>query len=98
MTDSDAVKLHNVHLFYVVRVLVPGIPAATHADAVTAANSRAWDEMHELLDERNMRFINHEITSHVEFGEELSHALVDEQGDKECINSTWHAADGGPMK
>jgi len=83
---------HNVHVFAVVRVKVDGIEAESHDDTVKKAMERFHD-LYDLFDTQNFRHLPEGVTD-VEFGEEFSHFLVDEEGDQEFARSTWHEGKG----
>ncbi len=83
---------HNVHLYALVRLKVPGIEAANHQQALEKARE-LFPELYGLFTERNLRSVPAAI-SDIEFAEEISHYLVDEDGDKEFAASTWHDGEG----
>jgi len=74
---------YNVHIFTVVRVKVSDIEASSHVDAMAKAEELI--PFHKIFD----RDDNPEM----EWGEEHSHALVDEVGDEEYENSKWYGPD-----
>lgn len=83
---------HNVHIFAVVRVKRAGIEADNHDKAVQKAVEQFHD-LYDLFDTRNIRRLPDGVID-VEFGEEFSHFLVDEEGDREFAHSTWHEGKG----
>jgi hypothetical protein len=83
---------HDVHIFAVVRVKRAGVEAENHDDAVKKAMEKFHD-LYELFDTRNIRKLPDGVID-VEFGEEFSHFLVDEEGDREFECSTWHEGKG----
>jgi hypothetical protein len=83
---------HDVHLFCLVRVKCSGIEAESHDAAAKKAMERFHD-LYGLFETANCRQLPEGMTD-VEFGEEFSHALVDEADDREHERSTWHDAKG----
>lgn len=83
MTVSPATQTaFTVHLFAVVRVPV-SITAGDKKEAV----ERAIEET-DLASE----------IRHGEYAEEVTHALVDVQGDTGYAHSTWHSVNGGEYR
>jgi hypothetical protein len=75
---------YNVHIFAVVRVKVPGVEAGSHRDPIK--NAVEATDLDDLFDrESPMSGIEH-----IEFGDEISHYLVDEVGDEEYRRSTFY--------
>jgi len=87
---------HNVHVFAVVRLKLVGIKAVSHKQAVRKAARRLWNTLYQTFSNANLRKLPAGVTD-VEFGEELTHFLVDEEGDAEFARSTWHEDGGQPM-
>jgi len=86
---------HDVHMFAVVRVKCVGIKAESHDAAVQRAMDR-FQELYSLFETRNFQSLPNGVTD-VEFGEEFSHFLVDDDtGAEEFSGSTWHDGDGNP--
>jgi len=83
---------HDVHLFCLVRVKCGGIEADSHDEAARKAMERFHD-LYGFFDTTNFQRLPEEITD-TEFGEEFSHALVDEVDDPEHERSSWHDAKG----
>ena len=83
---------HDVHVFAVVRVKCAGIEAESHDESVKKAMEQFHD-LYDLFDTQNFRHLPEGVTD-VEFGEEFSHFLVDEEGDQEFARSTWHEGKG----
>lgn len=81
---------HKVHLFALVRLQLEDVGAETHEAAVEKATARFHD-LYEIFDTKNVRQLPAGIAD-LEFGEEISHFLVDEAGDPEHERSTWHGA------
>lgn len=79
---SERAKLHNVHIYAIVRVKVCDIEAKTHADAIQKA---------EALIDLNALF---NIGSDQEFADDIDCFLVDEVGDEGHCNSRWYGKDG----
>ena len=69
----------DVHLFALVRVKVEGIDA----DDMPAAIKKAEQAVHLT------GMFNREETPQIEYAEEISHYLVDVQGDTEFNDSCW---------
>ena len=70
---------YNVHLFALVRVKIEDIEAADMPGAIKLAEDRAPLE----------RLFNHGREPDTEYAEEISHCLVDVQGDTEFNDSCW---------
>ena len=76
---------HTVHLYALVRVPVPDVEADSHAEAVSKA-SRMVD-----LDEVFRDLASHATRLNaIEYADEISHVLVDEDGDSEYDRSRWY--------
>lgn len=77
-------KLFNVHLFPVVRLRVSVVEAASHIEAVeqTVAQTDLYVECE---------------STNFEWGEELSHFLVDVAADPEFENSQWFFSQDNPL-
>ncbi|MBZ5499059.1 MAG: hypothetical protein LAP85_21890 [Acidobacteriia bacterium] len=75
---------YNVHIFAVVRVKVPDVEAVSHQDAIKKAVEST--DLNEVFD----RVSPVPGVEHTEYGEEISHYLVDEVGDEECRRSTFY--------
>jgi hypothetical protein len=56
-----------------------------------------WEALYQTFSNANLRCLP-EGVSDVEFAEEYSHFLVDEHGDQEFTRSTWHDAEGLPLR
>ena len=87
---------HDVHIFAVVRLKAVDIDADTHVGAVGKAK-KVFDDLYGLFEVSNIRRLPPGIEA-IEFGEEFSHFLVDEAGDDEFEESTWHGPDGQPTE
>ena len=76
---------HTVHLYALVRVPVSDVEADSHAEAVSKA-SRMVD-----LDEVFRDLASHATRLNaIEYADEISHVLVDEDGDSEYDRSRWY--------
>jgi len=83
---------HVVHLFVIVRLNQEGIEAESHEQAVHVAQG-LFDDLYCTFQRNNVRYLPEGVTD-IEFGEEFSHFLVDEENDPEHEKSTWHDAYG----
>ena len=86
-------KKYNVHAFVVVRVKYEGSEAETQEAAIEKCMAQHLHELYDPFKSENLREPPPGSTA-VEFGEEVSHFLVDIQGDEGFENSTWHNSDG----
>ena len=80
---------HDVHIFAIVRVKVPGVKAKSQIQAIEEARGRVdFYRLFELCAQPG--------TECVEFAEEFSHYLVDEEDDLEYNATRWYkdGADG----
>lgn len=75
-------KLHNVHIFAVVRVEVRNVEAQSHVEAIIQAE--AMENLHVRLNRGNDQ----------EYTEEITCFLVDEHDETGVINSVWYGNDG----
>ena len=83
---------HDVTVFAVIKCRCTGIEARDHK----AATEKAWGflpELHRVFATGNLRFMPEGISA-VEFGNEISGFIVDEQNDSGHERSTWHHGDG----
>ncbi len=79
---NKPLKKFNVHLFPVVRVKISDIEAASQTEAIEKAR--------ELRDLETLSELDPDVT----YADEISHFLVDEQGDDEHEHSQFYEADG----
>ena len=85
----------DVHVYAIVRVKCSGIEARDHKEAT----DKAWGffpDLYALFDSKNIMHLPEGVAD-VEFAEEISHFLVDEQNDPGLERSTWHDDQGRPM-
>ncbi|MEQ1560614.1 MAG: hypothetical protein ABL933_16965 [Methyloglobulus sp.] len=75
-------KLHNVHIYAVVRVEVRNVEAENHPEAIKKAEEKAG--LHHRLTRGNDQ----------EYAEDIDCFLVDEHGDEGFANSCWYGKDG----
>jgi hypothetical protein len=71
---------YDVHLYVTVRVKVPDIEAANQLEAIEVAESRFFEDCNQLARQG-------------EYADEITAALVDEQGDRDYENSRLHLPD-----
>ena len=76
------VKKFNVHVFPVVRVKICDIKASSQTEAIKKARKL-----------RDLEALS-ELDPDVTYADEISHFLVDEQGDDEHLRSQFYEADG----
>ena len=76
---------YNVHVYLVVRVLVPDVEADSQAEACEKAEE-AWDWVHLL------RSYGDDFGPEVEYADEITGFLVDEDGDTEHQRSASYDA------
>ncbi len=81
-SSSEKDKLHNVHIYAIVRVKVSNIEAENHAEAIKKA-----EDMIDLNGLFNRG-------SDQEFADDIDCFLVDEVGDEEFNHSRWYQKDG----
>ncbi|MGA2259876.1 MAG: hypothetical protein ABSH28_00405 [Acidobacteriota bacterium] len=75
---------YNVHIFAVVRVKVPDVEAGSHQDAIKkAVECTNLNDLFDLVSPVPG-------VEHTEYGEEISHYLVDEVDDEEYRRSTFY--------
>ena len=75
---------YNVHIFAIVRVKVPDVEAGSHQDAIKkAVECTNLNDVFDLVSPVPG-------VEHTEYGEEISHYLVDELGDEEYRHSTFY--------
>ena len=77
---------HNVHIYVVVRVKVLAIEAKSQKEAIKGVHDHV--NLRDLLN-RSYPLSNVE---HIEFGDEITGYLVDEQGDQEHEHSRFYEA------
>ena len=85
--------IRTVHLFYVVRVMVPNIVADSDTEAIEKA--------HELADPHSLFYDENSGARHVGsigFSDEVQSAFVDHEGDGEHRFSTTYVEDGSGWK
>jgi hypothetical protein len=75
-------KLHNVHIYAVVRVEARNVEAENHPEAINKAEGKVG--LHQRLTRGNDQ----------EYAEEINCFLVEEVGDPDCLNSRWYKPDG----
>jgi hypothetical protein len=75
-------KLHNVHIYAVVRVEARNVEAENHPEAIKQAEEKVG--LHHRLTRGNDQ----------EYAEEINCFLVEEVGDSNCLNSRWYKPDG----
>ncbi len=83
LTPTAAETDHDVHVFAVVRVKVPGIMARSHIAAIREALGRV--NFYALFDSCAQPKVEC-----VEFAEEFFHYLVDDAGDEEFGRTQWY--------
>ena len=77
-------KTYHVHAFALVRVRIPNIQAKNQKQAIRKATDQLdWYRLFEIAPKDP-------TASDIEFGEEFSHFLVDEDGDTEFKQSKWY--------
>lgn len=76
---------YDVHIYAVVRVKVTGIEAESQTDAIPKAEEAV--DLYRLFD-RNTHLP--EAVAHVEYADENSYFLVDNQDDEEFANSHFY--------
>jgi hypothetical protein len=81
-SSSEKDKLHNVHIYAIVRVKVSNVEAENHAEAIKKA-----EDMIDLNGLFNRG-------SDQEFADDIDCFLVDDVGDEEFNHSRWYQKDG----
>ena len=84
-------KLHRVHSFVLVRVEQRDIPAPTHHEAIKHATEDLWPTLYDYFANTNPESLPGVVA--VEFAEEITHYLVDEEGDQQYSNTRFYASD-----
>ena len=90
---TKTTRLHDVHLFAVVRLKMPGIEAVSHRHAVRKAGRKLWGALYAAFTNANLQQVPAGVAE-IEFGEEYAHVLVDEANDPHRERSTWHDGAG----
>jgi hypothetical protein len=80
---------YDVHIYAVVRVKVPGVEAESQTDAIEQAEEQV--DFNALFDSR--RFSLYPGIECVEYADETSGYLVDEEGDEEHDRSSFYKYD-----
>lgn len=83
---------YNVHLYALVRVKVNGIEAESQTEAIDKAEGLI--NFNDLFDDDHPSYARG-VVDHIEYAEEIPHALVDEDGDRDYENSQLYDVDGG---
>lgn len=81
-------KTYKVHVFTVVRVAFPGVEAGSQTDAIDKV--RNGENFYSLFNRFHPYYREREDGIDIEWAEEDSHFLVDEEDDEEYENSMWY--------
>jgi len=80
---------HDVHVYAVVRVKLPGIDSVDHLDAINKAVDQL--DLHETFDRMP---VSDPRVSEMEYADEIAGYLVDDTEDRDYEDSTFHTLSG----
>jgi hypothetical protein len=81
---------YKVHLFAVVRVRIDNIEATSQLEAIKKAENDTDLYRQFLWESRGGEGGTDPYVNHTEWADEISHVLVDEEGDEEYEQSGWY--------